>query len=115
MSKNTDTKLSNLKIELDAYVLMSQLVFSLQSDQGVWRNRAWGKKMSEEVLYWDDIDDVGISIHEDGTYHTFNSTPYDCEINIPKLVEVIEELMPKFAKDYLKKLNKKKSAKKSSK
>lgn len=115
MNKKMYMKLGHLKIELDAYVLMSQLVFSLQSEQGVWRNVAWGKKMSEEVLYWDDIDDVGIGIHEDGTYHAFNSTPYDCEINVPKLVEVIDELMPKFVKDYLKKLDKKKSAKKSNK
>lgn len=115
MNNKIKTKLGEVKIELDAYVLMSQLVFSLQSEQGVWRNVAWGKKMSDNVLYWDDIDGVGIGIHEDGTYHTFNTEPYDCEINVPKLVEVIDELMPKFVKDYLKKLDKKKSAKKSNK
>lgn len=52
MNKNQKKKLEELKIELDAYVLMSQLVFSIYNNEGEWKTAKGKWRHSDDVVYW---------------------------------------------------------------
>ena len=95
MNKKQKKKLEELKIELDAYVLMSQLVLSMMGKAGKWQkaNQKWPH--SEDVVYWDDLDGVGVSVDDDGNFKAFNDIDFVCPITLPKFIELIRELAPK--------------------
>lgn len=95
MNKKQQKKLEEVKIELDAYVLMSQLVLSMMGKAGKWQksNQKWPH--SDDVVYWDDLDGVGISVDDDGNFKAFNDIDFVCPITIPKFIELIRELAPK--------------------
>lgn len=95
MNKNQKKKLEELKIELDAYVLMSQLVLSMMGKAGKWQKSSKNWPHSEDVVYWDDLDGVGVSVDDDGNFKAFNDIDFVCPITLPKFIEVLKELAPK--------------------
>jgi hypothetical protein len=95
MNKNQKKKLEELKIELDAYVLMSQLVFSIYNNEGEWKTAKGKWRHSDDVVYWNDLEGYGISVDDDGNFNAFNDTDFVCPITLPKFVEVLRELAPK--------------------
>ena len=95
MNKNQKKKLEELKIELDAYVLMSQLVLSMMGKAGKWRKSSKNWPHSDDVAYWDDLDGVGISVDDDGNFKAFNDIDFVCPITLPKFIELLRELAPR--------------------
>lgn len=95
MTDELKKKLEELKIEFDAYILMSQLAWSIYHDKGEWKsaNKKWPH--SDNVVYWDDVEGYGIMSDEDGNFKAFNYIDFVCPITSPKFVEVIRELAPK--------------------